>query len=49
VVAGLLYDIIVEYTPADGACEVDHFQVADRFGDVSLLVNEKLSNACAEL
>lgn len=46
VVAGILYDVILEFTPPGGACEVDHFQIGDRFGELGLLINEKLSNAC---
>jgi len=42
VVSGLLYDLMVQITPAgDGAvCEVNHFRVGNRFGTLSLLVSE---------
>lgn len=46
VVAGLLYDVVVDFTPPAKACEVLHFQIGDRFGKLSLLVNEALTNAC---
>mmetsp|Transcript_29591 Transcript_29591/g.50758 ORF Transcript_29591/g.50758 Transcript_29591/m.50758 type:complete len:114 (-) Transcript_29591:863-1204(-) len=46
VVAGLLYDVIVDYTPPAKTCEVLHFQVGDRWGTLSLLVNEVLTNPC---
>ena len=46
VVAGLLYDVVVDFTPPAKACQVLHFQIGDRFGKLSLLVNEALTNAC---
>jgi hypothetical protein len=42
----MLYDAIIEFTPPGKACEVDHFQVGNRFGEVSVLVSETLTNAC---
>ena len=46
-VAGILYDVIVQFTPPGKVCEVDHFQIGDRFGTLSVLVNEALTDACA--
>mmetsp|Transcript_17383 Transcript_17383/g.30284 ORF Transcript_17383/g.30284 Transcript_17383/m.30284 type:complete len:116 (-) Transcript_17383:200-547(-) len=49
VVAGMLYDITVEFTPPEKTCAVHHFEVqlSDRTGKLNLLVNEVMETACS--
>jgi hypothetical protein len=46
VVAGILYDLTVQFTPPGSICEVDHFQVGNRFGKIILMKNEVLETPC---
>ena len=46
VVAGLKYDLVVEATPRAQKCQVNHFQVWDRFGDYSLVLSDVLTQEC---
>ncbi len=48
VVAGMNYDLIVETTKADGRCEVDHFQVWNRFGELRLTEQNVVSETCID-
>jgi hypothetical protein len=45
VVAGLKYDMTVEVT-VGGTCHVDHYQVWNRFGTLTAVVTDTLSNPC---
>ena len=49
VVAGVLYDVILEFSPPGKGCQVEHFQIGDRFGDMSIRAHDVLSNACTVL
>jgi len=46
VVAGMKYDLTIETKPAGASCQVEHYQVWDRFGTKSLAVNEVLADKC---
>jgi hypothetical protein len=40
------YDLIVDVTHPDKTCEKVHFQVWNRFGDMSLVENDVLDEEC---
>ncbi len=46
VVAGMKYDLTIETTRGNGKCEVDHFQVWNRFGKFTLVEHEVLKQTC---
>ena len=40
------YDLVVEVTKPSGKCEVNHFQVWDHFGTLSLTDHDVLKEPC---
>jgi len=46
VVAGMNYDLVVEVTKPSGKCEVNHFQVWNHFGTLSLTEHDVLKEPC---
>eukprot|EP01031_Cornospumella_fuschlensis_P044006 gene44006-53796_t len=48
VVAGLNYDLTVEVS-SENLCRVDHFQVWDRFGELTLTQHDTLVDTCGSI
>eukprot|EP01039_Chlorochromonas_danica_P010972 gene10973-12203_t len=48
VVAGLNYDLTVEVS-SENPCRVDHYQVYDRFGSLTLTQSDTLLDSCGSL
>lgn len=48
VVAGLLYDIIVQVVDESNKCSVRHYRVYDRFGKKSVVVSEDVDDRKCE-
>jgi hypothetical protein len=43
------YDLIVDVFRTDKSCKVLHFQVWNRFGDMSLTLSEELHDECGSV